>query len=258
MAHRNGMYGRKISRWLLHSGLLLVIAGAIVSWLTVRSDRVFLRVGEPLQVYGMVLENSDGLCVDGRPSGLKSFSPVRAGEWKLQYLSELPDGTMVIELRSDPIGEPMVFAGYAMFALGSLWFIGLLPLLGVVGAVLLISLYHPTSPALNSPWFAVHVGLIAASYLCFLILPFRCSTKLLACGICLLGLAIASGSVWASSAWGRYWAWDPKETSALVLLSLYCLPLHISAIAARRWIYWCLLLLLPLLMFLPGLHSYLF
>lgn len=252
------MYGREISRWLLHLGLLLVIAGAIVSWLTVRGDRVFLRVGEPLRVYGMELEISDGLYVDGRPSGLKPFSPIRAGEWKMQYLSELPDGTMAIELRSDPIGEPMVFVGYVLFALGSLWFIGLLPLLGVICAILLISLYHPISPALNSPWFAVHVGLIAASYLCFLILPLNPSDKVLARGICLMGLAIASGSVWASSAWGRYWGWDPKETSALVLFLLYCLPLHFPALAAKRWIYWCLLLLLPLMMLLPGLHSYLF
>jgi len=35
-------------------------------------------------------------------------------------------------------------------------------------------------------------------------------------GFPLLGLGIALGAWWANSAWGRYWAWDPKETSALV------------------------------------------
>ena len=36
-------------------------------------------------------------------------------------------------------------------------------------------------------------------------------------GFLLLGLGIALGAWWANSAWGRYWGWDPKETSALVL-----------------------------------------
>jgi cytochrome c-type biogenesis protein CcsB len=35
-------------------------------------------------------------------------------------------------------------------------------------------------------------------------------------GFPLLALGIALGAWWANSAWGRYWAWDPKETSALV------------------------------------------
>jgi len=35
-------------------------------------------------------------------------------------------------------------------------------------------------------------------------------------GFPLLGAGIALGAWWANSAWGRYWGWDPKETSALV------------------------------------------
>ena len=35
-------------------------------------------------------------------------------------------------------------------------------------------------------------------------------------GFPLLALGIALGAWWANSAWGRYWGWDPKETSALV------------------------------------------
>lgn len=35
-------------------------------------------------------------------------------------------------------------------------------------------------------------------------------------GFPLLGLGIALGAWWANTAWGRYWGWDPKETSALV------------------------------------------
>lgn len=40
--------------------------------------------------------------------------------------------------------------------------------------------------------------------------------KAVVIGFPLLGLGIALGAWWANSAWGRYWAWDPKETSALV------------------------------------------
>jgi cytochrome c-type biogenesis protein CcsB len=36
-------------------------------------------------------------------------------------------------------------------------------------------------------------------------------------GFPLLVLGIALGAWWANSAWGRYWGWDPKETSALVV-----------------------------------------
>jgi cytochrome c-type biogenesis protein CcsB len=35
-------------------------------------------------------------------------------------------------------------------------------------------------------------------------------------GFPLLGLGVVLGAWWANSAWGRYWGWDPKETSALV------------------------------------------
>jgi cytochrome c-type biogenesis protein CcsB len=37
---------------------------------------------------------------------------------------------------------------------------------------------------------------------------------------------IVLGSYWASIAWGRYWGWDPKETSALVTWLIYALYLH--------------------------------
>jgi cytochrome c-type biogenesis protein CcsB len=37
---------------------------------------------------------------------------------------------------------------------------------------------------------------------------------------------IILGSYWASIAWGRYWGWDPKETSALVTWLIYAVYLH--------------------------------
>jgi cytochrome c-type biogenesis protein CcsB len=42
------------------------------------------------------------------------------------------------------------------------------------------------------------------------------ANKAVMVGFPLLALGIALGAWWANSAWGRYWGWDPKETSALV------------------------------------------
>ncbi|OGN88246.1 MAG: hypothetical protein A2X23_11380 [Chloroflexi bacterium GWC2_73_18] len=44
---------------------------------------------------------------------------------------------------------------------------------------------------------------------------------------------IVLGSWWASIAWGRYWGWDPKETSALVTWLIYAVYLH--ARSQRGW-----------------------
>jgi cytochrome c-type biogenesis protein CcsB len=52
-------------------------------------------------------------------------------------------------------------------------------------------------------------------------------------GFPLLAGGIALGAYWANSAWGRYWGWDPKETSALVTLLIYSTYLHTHSL--RRW-----------------------
>jgi len=38
------------------------------------------------------------------------------------------------------------------------------------------------------------------------------------------------GMVWARSAWGRYWRWDPKETMSLVAFCVYSLYLYFEAV----------------------------
>ena len=48
-------------------------------------------------------------------------------------------------------------------------------------------------------------------------------------GFPLLALGIALGAWWANSAWGRYWGWDPKETSALVVLLALAAYFHARA-----------------------------
>lgn len=52
-------------------------------------------------------------------------------------------------------------------------------------------------------------------------------------GLFLLTLGIVTGAVWAESAWGRYWSWDPKETWSLITWLIYAGLIH--ARFARGW-----------------------
>jgi cytochrome c-type biogenesis protein CcsB len=52
-------------------------------------------------------------------------------------------------------------------------------------------------------------------------------------GFPIFATLIVLGSWWAAIAWGRYWGWDPKETSALVTWLIYAVYLH--ARSQRGW-----------------------
>jgi ABC-type transport system involved in cytochrome c biogenesis permease subunit len=52
-------------------------------------------------------------------------------------------------------------------------------------------------------------------------------------GFPFLTLTIILGAVWADTAWGRYWSWDPKETASLVTWLIYGAYLH--ARVMRGW-----------------------
>lgn len=90
----------------------------------------------------------------------------------------------------------------------------------------------PAIPALQSPWLALHVGIVMLAYALFIVIAImalkgQTPRRLLAEAVWLLGIGIATGSVWANESWGRYWSWDPKETFALVTFILYAIPLHL-------------------------------
>lgn len=42
----------------------------------------------------------------------------------------------------------------------------------------------------------------------------------------LMTVVLITGALWAHYAWGRYWAWDPKETGALAIWVNYAIYLH--------------------------------
>jgi cytochrome c-type biogenesis protein CcsB len=84
-------------------------------------------------------------------------------------------------------------------------------------------------------------------------------------GFLFLTAGIITGAVWANSAWGRYWGWDPKETWSLITWFIYATLLHAKLMRGwhgRRIAYICLFGFLAVLFtyfgvnLLPGLHSY--
>ncbi len=57
--------------------------------------------------------------------------------------------------------------------------------------------------------------------------------KMIIFGFIWLTCGIITGAIWANSAWGTYWSWDPKETWSLITWFIYALTLHIRY--TRGW-----------------------
>ncbi len=58
--------------------------------------------------------------------------------------------------------------------------------------------------------------------------------RMIAIGWLLFGVGgLAMGAIWANSAWGTYWSWDPKETWSLITWFVYSLYLHARFV--RGW-----------------------
>lgn len=117
---------------------------------------------------------------------------------------------------------------------------------------------NPVIPALqNAPLMWVHVGSAIAAYaafsvafgaaVLFLVAERRRVTWLpsadllddlgyrsVTIGFPLLTATLILGAIWANEAWGAYWQWDPKETSALLLWLVYGVYLHTRSLRGLR------------------------
>ena len=145
---------------------------------------------------------------------------------------------------------------YDLRWLGLLVSIAVLLTLGTAVAVL----YRPSAPlvpALKSTWLVIHVcaaiisggvfllaNVIAGAYLYLdsmerkgprtvwaqrlpsLEVLDQLSYRLVAFVFPLWTFAVIAGAIWAESAWGRYWGWDPKETWAFITWVAYAAYLH--------------------------------
>ena len=144
---------------------------------------------------------------------------------------------------------------YHVVILGS--FITPLALLLMIASSIYPSAIPQLPPALKSNWLLIHSSLAFLSYATFAVafgaaimyliqqhflkkkrlgalyqkLPsldildeinYRCLTF----GFPLLTIAIITGAIWAESAWGTYWSWDPKETWSLITWFVYAALLH--------------------------------
>jgi cytochrome c-type biogenesis protein CcsB len=113
-------------------------------------------------------------------------------------------------------------------------------------------------PVLKSYWLIIHVATLTISY-CFLGLGFILglmnliiilikdknnfyrldlliteNTYIIEMSL-IIGLVLATigtflGAVWANESWGTYWAWDAKETWALIIVITYAIVLHMRFI----------------------------
>jgi cytochrome c-type biogenesis protein CcsB len=115
----------------------------------------------------------------------------------------------------------------------------------------------PLVPALKSTWLIIHVvaaiisggvfllsNVIAGAYLYLdarergagrpawatrlpaLEVLDQLSYRLVAFVFPLWTFSVIAGAIWAESAWGRYWGWDPKETWAFITWVAYAAYLH--------------------------------
>jgi ABC-type transport system involved in cytochrome c biogenesis permease subunit len=117
---------------------------------------------------------------------------------------------------------------------------------------LFINLGHPENydkvlmPALQSPWFVPHVvvyifgyamlGVSALVGLKGLYLDYFRETdlsvmaladNLVYFGFAFLTMGLLFGALWAKTAWGHYWTWDPKETWAFLTWLGYLIYIHL-------------------------------
>jgi cytochrome c-type biogenesis protein CcsB len=91
------------------------------------------------------------------------------------------------------------------------------------------------------------------------------SYKAVVIGYPFLTLTIVLGAIWADTAWGTYWSWDPKETASLVTWLIYGSYLHARVVRGWRGERAAMLLILGFgatlftyfgNLFFGGLHSY--
>jgi cytochrome c-type biogenesis protein CcsB len=129
-------------------------------------------------------------------------------------------------------------------------------------------LYAPAAPlvaALRSSWLAIHVSTAILGFGIFFVsgiasmlylararqdavgggsgvlsrLPSAATLDRVAHRTAVFGFpiwtfAVIAGAIWAESAWGRFWGWDPKETWAFIAWVVYAGYLHARTTAGWR------------------------
>jgi cytochrome c-type biogenesis protein CcsB len=172
--------------------------------------------------------------------------------------------------------EMLVFVSWVLLLCGLLTFRKsdfALPLSTLfAGALLFVSYLDWLSPeitnlmpVLKSFWLKIHVATIVSSYaplalsailgfMALILMIFKTEkTKKeidvrikeltyineisMTIGLFVLSVGTFLGGIWANESWGRYWAWDPKETWALISIIVYVIVLHLRLIPKLKSVY---------------------
>src|ERR1700741_3399463 len=141
----------------------------------------------------------------------------------------------------------------------SVWLLLPVILLMFLSGVVLYTTAAPVQPALQSYWLAIHVfaialgsgmvlvpGVVSVLYLIKVRRP-GWATRLPAADVLdqvayrttvfafpIYTAGVIFGAIWAESAWGRFWGWDPKETVAFIAWIVYAAYLHARSTAGWR------------------------
>ncbi|WP_078280670.1 c-type cytochrome biogenesis protein CcsB [Mycobacteroides franklinii] len=145
----------------------------------------------------------------------------------------------------------------------ALWVFVLIPVLILltVSGRYLYTYAAPVMPALQSYWLPIHVSVVSLGSGVFLVAgvasilflvkmylpdnPFvqrlpdaqvldRLAYRTTIFGFPIFGFGVIFGAIWAEEAWGRFWAWDPKETVSFVAWVIYAAYLHARSTAGWR------------------------
>jgi cytochrome c-type biogenesis protein CcsB len=101
---------------------------------------------------------------------------------------------------------------------------GILLLAGVSSVLYLLRTVHDAAPA-RLAWTSRLPGADVLD---------RVAYRATALAFPIWTFAVITGAIWAEAAWGRYWGWDPKETTAFIAWIVYACYLHARSTAGWR------------------------
>lgn len=222
---------------LFASTLVVYFVSALVSHFGVvtRKDRA-ASLGLALTVLGAVLHAAviiQRWVVSGQPPMVQLYDLTLMYSWLIIVVA------LVLSVRFSVMWLRSVTAAIGALALAGMSFMD--------------ASVKPLVPALQSNWLTIHVATSFVSYagltvsfilaVAFLVGQARKSApdpsgklteqyeslvyKCVLFGFPLLTVAIVTGAVWAKSAWGTYWSWDPKEVWSLITWLIYAIYLHV-------------------------------
>lgn len=267
------VFYRRAHLWTWARGLYLITLLAMLLSVLVKQE-LFTKVARSTLLLGFLVHTAGLLLrwyIGGRAPWSNMYESLITATWGLLLIAQFSlagkAGRIVI-----PVAALIAFANLTIASHPSL-----------------SPAIDPLVPALQSVWLNIHVIVILLGYASGTLAmgaghawifydTFRPDERALKMSIAqalyrfmeyavlFLIVGILLGSVWANSAWGRYWGWDPKETWALITWFYYLSLVHAQkkgyirerglAIASLFGFLLVLVTYYGVNYYLAGLHSY--